>query len=512
MVLATLLAAGLALSLQTAPTIAATPPVTGPERADPTLPDARAERALATAVDLLTDRSPLRAPLRARAGSRPDATLALRDLFSALPRLDTDGRQQARRLLARPTHGADDPLGDGYRRPALRKCRGKVCVHWVPTTRDAPPNRAWVDTTLTQLNDVWRAEVGRLRYRAPVTDGRRGGNSRFDVYLKELGGRGVYGYCTPERRAPGAKWLASGYCVLDNDFARSQYGAPPRQSLRVTSAHEFFHAVQFAYDYGEDPWLMEASATWMEEQVADGVDDNRQYLRYGQLGEPARPLDAYRTQGFGQYGNWAFFEYLSSRFGTSIVRSIWNRAGEYRGAGRQYSTAAVARALAKRGGFVSAYAGFAAGNTVPARTYAEGRAWPRPAAPAATWRLTRDRPRAATTLTINHLASRSIRIDPQAGVRGRELHLTVDGPAARTDPAAYLLVKRPGKVTKRAISLDAQGRGQLALRLTRSTRSATVVLVNASTRFSCWHRSTWSCQGRARDDRQRFEVTAVARR
>ena len=86
----------------------------------------------------------------------------------------------------------------------------------------------------------------------------------------------------------GHKWLASGYCVLDNDFAEAQYGAPPMHSLRVTAAHEFFHAVQFAYDYGEDPWLMEATATWMEERVADDVNDNRQYLPYGQVGAPGR--------------------------------------------------------------------------------------------------------------------------------------------------------------------------------------------------------------------------------
>jgi hypothetical protein len=37
--------------------------------------------------------------------------------------------------------------------------------------------------------------------------------------------------------------------------------------LKVTAAHEFFHAVQFAYDIGEDGWLMESTATWMEEHV-----------------------------------------------------------------------------------------------------------------------------------------------------------------------------------------------------------------------------------------------------
>ena len=104
-------------------------------------------------------------------------------------------------------------------------------------------------------------------------------------------------------------------------------------SLRVTAAHEFFHAVQFGYDYGEDPWLMEATATWMEERVAD--DDQRQPavppLRPGRRARrPARHL---QPAGFNQYGNWAFFEYLSSRYGNRRRPRDLEKAGELPGGG-----------------------------------------------------------------------------------------------------------------------------------------------------------------------------------
>ena len=46
------------------------------------------------------------------------------------------------------------------------------------------------------------------------------------------------------------------FCVLDNDFARAQFGRAPMDTLRVTAAHEFFHAIQFNYDYREDRWLI----------------------------------------------------------------------------------------------------------------------------------------------------------------------------------------------------------------------------------------------------------------
>ena len=365
----------LALALALSVLAAGPSPTAAPARPAPGSVGATATGALAAARDALGLGTGLglgEQPRARRTAGRPDATLALRDLFRALPSLDAGDRREARGILARPTDGPDDRQGDGYLVPAERKCRNHICLHWVTTTADAPPSQAWVDTTLAFMNKVWRTEVRTLGYRPPVSDRRRGGNDKLDVYLKELGSRGLYGYCAPERRAPGEKWLASGYCVLDNDFAVVQYGAPPRDSLRVTAAHEFFHAVQFAYDYGEDPWLMEATATWMEERVADDVNDNRQYLPYGQLGSPGRPLDLFKQQGFNQYGNWVFFEYLSHRFGNGVVRSIWTRAGAYPGSGHQYSTTAVKGVLRKHGGFSSVYRSFAAANVFPGRTYDEG--------------------------------------------------------------------------------------------------------------------------------------------
>lgn len=449
---------------------------------------------------------------RTTSGARPDASIALRDLFMALPRLQGADRREADHYLARPSDGAADRFGDGYTVASRKKCRNHICVHWVPTTADAPPSRKWVDTNLSFMNQVWREEVRKLGYRKPLADRKRGGNSKFDVYLKELGSRGVYGYCAPERRAKNRQWLASGYCVLDNDFAREQYGTPPRDTMRVTAAHEFFHAVQYAYDYGEDPWLLEATATWMEERVADDVNDNRQYLAHGQVGKPGQSLDTFNQSGFNQYGNWAFFEYLSGRYGAGVVRAIWNRAGAFPGAGHQYSTTAVKGVLGRYGGFVSNFRAYAASNTIPGRTYAEGNSWP--AAPMQrSWTLTSTDRRASGASRIDHMAASHVLVRPGKGVaaRGWKLRLVVDGPGGRTDPAAYVVVKRAKGVVTKPIRLNAKGKGSISLPFgSRKVRWATVTLVNASTRFSCWHRTSWSCQGRARDNDQRFELTATA--
>jgi hypothetical protein len=483
-------------------------PATASE-APPAAGRSTAQQALATVQGLL---APQAATARRARSGRPELSLAMRDLFTALPRLDASQRRTARGLLARPTDGASDPMQDGYTVAARKKCQGHMCIHWVPTTADAPPSTAWVNTSLRFMNKVWRTEVGDLGYRKPISDRHRGGNAKFDVYLKELGSRGIYGYCTPERRSPQHKWLASGYCVLDNDFARAQFHAPPKQSLRVTAAHEFFHAIQFAYDYGEDPWLMESTATWMEERVADDVNDNRQYLPYGQVGAPGQPLDLFDQQGFNQYGNWTFFEYLSTRFGTGVVKQIWTRAGAYPGAGHQYSLTAVKGILARHGSFEAVYRAFAAANTTPAQVYPEGKAWPT-APVTATWTLGKDAPRQHASLSIDHLSSRNVEVRPAAGLKDKRwrLRVVVDGPSGKTQPAAYVVSSTRHGIGGTPVRLDDTGRGRTTVGFSaRRVSWAKVVLVNASTRFSCWHRTLWSCQGRARDNNEPFEVAVTA--
>ncbi len=45
----------------------------------------------------------------------------------------------------------------------------------------------------------------------------------------------------------------------------------------MTFAHEYNHILQMGYDAYQDAWFAESTATWMENQVYDGIDD---YLRY----------------------------------------------------------------------------------------------------------------------------------------------------------------------------------------------------------------------------------------
>ncbi len=433
----------------------------------------------------------------------------MRDLFVARRTLGVLESFVADALLARPTDGDQDPGGDGYRGPTGRRCGPRLCVHYALRGKDAPPSRRWVRRTLRVLGEVWDHEVDGLRFRQPPADGRRGGDGRFDVYLAELGNRGLFGYCTPERRVRGERFAASSYCVLDDDFSRREFGTRPIDSLRVTAAHEFFHAIQFGYDFREDPWLLESTATWIEETFADRVDDNRRYLRFGTVHRPGIPLDAFSNTHYAHYGTWAWWEYLTDRYGDGLVRAVWNQADTVGDAPDRSSVDALGAVLDRHAGLPHTLTSYAVANLAPARSYPEGNAWPaaRVGRPA---RLDRAHRRATGRVRIDHLAAHHLAFAPGSDLRGARLRVTVDAPRHRA-AARVIVVRVDGRRVRHGLRLDRRGDGSLTVRFGAGTVAQVVVtLVNTSTRYRCHRDTSFACGGEPRDDAARFAVEATA--
>ncbi len=483
---------------------------------DPSLRQART--ALGTAERVLDGEA---------AADDPSPSLALTDLSLSKDSLRGDERAKAEALLARPTDpeadttgsgtrptdGNGDQFGDGYDRGSKRRCSRHFCLHWVASGNDAPPGDYWINRNITLLENVWRHHIGKLNYRRPLRDGGRGGNSKFDVYLKNVGAQGYYGYCAPERRPYPNRFLADGYCVLDNDFSRAEFGTPPMDTLRVTAAHEFFHAIQWNYDVSEDGWLKEATATWIEERFADGINDNRQFLGAGQVARPGQPLDFFSFGAGAQYGNWAFFEFLSQRFGRGIVRAIWNRTADFGNQPDQYSIKAVRTAVRarRRTFFPGIYARFAAANTIPGASYPEGRSWPR-APISKAYQLSRfRRGTGKDSTTLDHLTSRSFDVKRSGkAFRGNwKLLVKVNGPWRGTSPAAHAIMHmRNGKKVRRVLPLNRKGNTTRRLPFNGAVARVTLTLANASTRYRCWKGRQWSCRGVPRDDNRTYTFAA----
>jgi hypothetical protein len=529
-------AAALLAALLTVPLLGVTGASAAPrDLTGPDLPDraaATAEGGAAAALDraqaLFAEKG--RAAAREQAAARPDATLALREVVRGYDDLSAADQKVADRLLARPTDGASDPDGSGYEvTEATPQCGDVVCVHYVTSTSDAPPLTDTspangvpdtVDQALAlaeQVNSTYTA----AGYRRPDPDGSLGGaGGKVDIYLANVGSQGLYGYCNTDQ--DGDTWNRWAYCVIDDDFAEFASNTP-LENRQVTLAHEYFHAVQFAYDYFEDGWVMEATATWAEEQLFDAVDDNRQYLEAGQVGRPDIPLD--RFGGSGHYGNWVFFQYLTERWpattGTmpTLVLDLWERLSGRAGDPDDYSTLALQNVLAARGsGFTNVYGQFAAAMRAPEKALEEGGAAAYdPIAPAATRTLSpsrRSTPR--WYAKIDHLTNLTARIKPSSKLRSSDwkLRVKVDMPPKATAPAARVVTHlKNGQVTTKALAPRSRGWSSTAVGFSaRKVRYVEVVIANASRRTDCWasQNSPFACYGDPLDDNKRFDIVGTA--
>jgi len=395
---------------------------------------------------------------------------------------------------ARPTD-RPDPARHSYTVPESPRspaCEGRFCVHWVSEGLDAPPladaNGAgdgdgipdYVERVLRVARHVHSVENGKLGWREPRSDGRRGGRrGKTDIYLKDLG-RQLFGYAAPDRgqtrngnRLPRR---LHGYLVLDDDYDRFQYpGTSQLRILEVTFAHEYNHILQMSYDAYQDAWFAESSAVWMESQVYGGITDYVRYVRrWVKLFDT--PLTA---SSIKMYGSTVWNEWLAHRYGRRVVRSAWSRAIQTLPGG--FSVAAYDSAIraAKGPGFDRDFARFA-------RDIAEWRTGP--AFPAG--RRYPDVPRRGALprngrlleRRLNHSTFVLLRVRAR---RGRAVVVRVRAP--RGVDAGLALVGRRGTVRRGRVVARLRFKpngGALAVRLRRPGRfqRITAVLVNPDTR------------------------------
>lgn len=494
----------------------------------------RAEAALAEVQAMLGDTVLARA--KSSGGADRDATMALRDLAALKDSLSPADQARAERFLARPTQGVNDPLENGYTTAEQPpQCGDHVCVHYVATTVDAatPEFVALALETLEHLHSTYVA----AGYRAPksdLTSPHHGPNGLTDVYLADIGptpnpndAPGVYGYCTTDD--PKAfdqvfnRFDMSAYCVLDNDYQASQFPKKtPTENLQVTAAHEYFHAVQFAYDWLEDIWFMEGTATWVEDEVYDTIDDNRQYLHASPLSHPTFSLDS--AAGKHEYGAWIFFRYLSERFPTElgelpkVVLNMWRRADADLDGPDRNSTQAVRDALAANGTtFPATFARFGAINRHPRLSYnegTEGTGYPAVAPSASHGLSTSLRTTNWRAVILNHMANATIRFKPSTTLTASNwrLRLNLNLPRITRGSAATVQVYLAnGSIQLSPIRLNAEGNATRSFPFAvGAVKYVEVTLTNASTRFRCWRGTNFTCQGTPLDNRLAFSYRGTA--
>jgi hypothetical protein len=427
-------------------------------------------------------------------GVAPVAARASTGISNAFPSLASVSQKPFIAPKPRPTEGRGRPTDDpdpnrnAYTVPQAPRspaCGANFCVHWVAEGIDAPnltdsngdgiPNS--VQQVLRVAEHVHSIENDKLGWREPKSDGRQGGGrGKTDIYLSQIGGE-LFGYAAPDRGQADKQHRLPrqlhGYLVLDNDYSAFEFpGTTPVHDLEVTLAHEYNHILQFGYDAFQDPWFAESSATWMEDQVYNGINDYLRYVRRW-VQRYDTPLT---TSSIKEYGSAVWNEWLAHRYGLAIVRKAWARAIHVRPGG--FSVGAYEAAIGAAGGsdFSRDFARFAT-DVAEWRTgerFRESYLYP-------------DMPRQGNlplgaqplTRLLNHTTFQLLRV-PARGHRPVAIHLT----APRGIASGIALVGRIGSerqgrtITKLNFH---RGGGRMTVRLGDPHRFSrvTAVLVNA---------------------------------
>ena len=162
----------------------------------------------------------------------------------------------------------------------------------------------YIDSVAIIFENVTNNLHNKMGYLLPPSDGHytstrdKGGSELYDVYIRNLSSK-YYGYVQAEDFAQGngdneqsntfkEVNAFTSYMAIRNNY--SNFPLDELNALKVTIAHEYYHAIQFGYDGWEKPWLLEASAVWMEEEIYDEINDCYQYMEEW-FNFPHRSLD-----------------------------------------------------------------------------------------------------------------------------------------------------------------------------------------------------------------------------
>jgi len=162
-----------------------------------------------------------------------------------------------------------------------------------------------------------------LGFLEPPPDNGNGGDDKYDIYFENTG---FYGYTIGEGQGSRPWNDYYSYIVLHHNFETFPPNDDPEGdtlgAAKVTIAHEFHHAVQYAYDIDEPAWYMELDAVYTEDIVFDQTNDNYNYLSNFMLS----PSTSLMENSFHKYSCFIWGLYLAQKFDTSLMRAAWEGA------------------------------------------------------------------------------------------------------------------------------------------------------------------------------------------
>tara|TARA_B100000700_G_scaffold328572_1_gene446834 strand:- start:786 stop:2912 length:2127 start_codon:yes stop_codon:yes gene_type:complete len=223
----------------------------------------------------------------------------------------------------------------------------------------------YVDLMINTFYSIGIIDFDSLEFFRPPSDSwytnlEDGGSDHYDVYIFKLEA-GYYGYVQAEEYAQGNSPLDAGnnefspvketramssFMAMRNNY--NDFDGIENENIMVTSAHEFFHAVQYGYNGWESGWLLESTAVWMEEKHYDDVNDCYQYFKEF-FEEPEKGLNHDVARGYASYIYWSYL--TDNIVDEGLIKRIFERSMEFdsydgmSGYDQDYSISVIKQAL-----------------------------------------------------------------------------------------------------------------------------------------------------------------------
>jgi hypothetical protein len=178
----------------------------------------------------------------------------------------------------------------------------------------------YVDSVAFYFEYSLDKETKDLSFEGLLSDNGAGGGNEYDIYIEELSNN-TYGSTFPDEviNTSYANETYTSYITIDNNF--EGYFSPGISGLKVTAAHELFHAIQLCR-YGvwwDDQYFYEICSTCMEQIIFPEIKDYLQYL-YKYYSRTNIPF--YSQEDGYSLVTWGLF--LKSKYNPDILREILN--------------------------------------------------------------------------------------------------------------------------------------------------------------------------------------------
>ncbi len=233
-------------------------------------------------------------------------TLPLVEAYNHMDEVSEETEERLRPLMSRPWGLSQTYDTDHFK------------FHYTTTGGDATTT-SFVSQMASAFENSWDHLVA-MGFDTPPSDGSGGGDSRYDVYIRNLS-PGILGYCEPEANVPSTPWNdATSFINMRNSY--SGYGSPATQLMQSTAVHELFHGFQMGYDASESPWFMEVSSVWIEDDMYPSYNDEHSFLSVF-FNNPEVTITTYN--GSHEYGSYLLATYLESEFGVGTMYEIWEQ-------------------------------------------------------------------------------------------------------------------------------------------------------------------------------------------